>query len=49
MMELVVFAIVGLVEIGPNVCKIDYMRYLDVSSFTMPCNEIVKEYHAKSI
>lgn len=49
MIELIVFAIIGLSEIGPNVCKIDYMRYLDVSSFTMPCNEIAKEFYAESI
>lgn len=40
-MDFIVFAIVGLVEIGPNVCKIDYYRYLDVQSMTIPCHEIV--------
>lgn len=39
-MDFIVFAIIGLVEIGPNVCKIDYMRYVDVSSVIIPCDDI---------
>jgi hypothetical protein len=41
-MELIVFAIVGVVEIGPNRCKIDYMRYVDVESVVIPCTEYNK-------
>jgi len=41
-MDYIAFIIIGLVEIGPNVCKIDYMRYADVQSFTMPCDHIQK-------
>lgn len=37
----IAFAIVGMVEVGPNVCRVDYMRYVDVSSVTLPC-DIVK-------
>ena len=40
-MDLIAFAIIGMSEIGPNVCKIDYMRYVDVASVTLPC-ELVK-------
>ena len=29
-----------MVETGPNVCKIDYLRYVDVASVTIPCNII---------
>jgi len=39
-MNYIVFAIVGMVEVGPNVCKIDYLRYVDVASVTIPCNVI---------
>lgn len=42
-MEYIAFAIIGLVEIGPNVCRIDYQRYVDVQSVTLPCSEIIKE------
>jgi len=41
MTALIAFTIVGMTEIGPNVCKIDYMRYVDVASVTLPC-DIVK-------
>lgn len=34
----IVFAIVGMTEVGPNVCKVDYMRYVDVASVTLPCD-----------
>jgi len=40
MIQFIVFAIVGMVETAPNVCKIEYMRYVDVESVTIPCNEI---------
>jgi hypothetical protein len=42
-MEFIAFAIVGVVEIGPNLCKIDYMRYVDVQSVTIPCDEYKKQ------
>jgi hypothetical protein len=42
-MEYILFAIVGLTEVGPNLCKVDYMRYVDVESVTLPCNIIKKE------
>lgn len=38
MTGLIVFAIVGMTEVSPNVCKIDYMRYVDVQSVTLPCD-----------
>jgi len=41
-MNYIAFLVIGLVEIGPNVCKVDYMRYVDVQSFTMPCDHIQK-------
>lgn len=41
-MTYIAFLIVGLVEVGPNVCKLDYMRYVDVQSVTMPCDIIQK-------
>ena len=44
-MTFIVFAIVGLTEVGPNVCKIDYMRYVDVQSVTLPCDIIKTEIH----
>jgi hypothetical protein len=40
MTNLIVFAIIGMSEIGPNVCKVDYMRYVDVESVTLPCDFI---------
>ena len=42
-MEYILFAIVGLAEVGPNLCKVDYMRYVDVQSVTLPCDLIKKE------
>lgn len=38
MIDLIAFAIIGMTEIGPNVCKVDYMRYVDVESVTLPCD-----------
>ena len=38
---LIAFAIMGIVEVAPNVCQIDYMRYVDVASVKLPC-DIVK-------
>ena len=42
-MEYIIFAIVGLTEVGPNLCKVDYQRYVDVESVTLPCNLIKRE------
>jgi hypothetical protein len=48
MTAVIVFAIVGLTEVGPNICKVDYMRYVDMQSVTLPCDMIKKEiYDAK--
>lgn len=41
MIDLIAFAVIGMTEIGPNVCKVDYMRYVDAASVIVPCN-IVK-------
>lgn len=38
MIDLIAFAVIGMTEIGPNVCKVDYMRYVDVESVTLPCD-----------
>lgn len=49
-MEYIIFLIVGLSEVGPNICKIDYQRYVDIESITIPCDIIKKETQdAKSI
>jgi hypothetical protein len=40
-MTLIAFAIIGMIEVSPNVCQIDYMRYVDVQSVKLPC-DIVK-------
>jgi hypothetical protein len=37
-MTLIAFAIIGIVEVSPNVCQIDYMRYVDIQSIKIPCN-----------
>jgi hypothetical protein len=39
-MTLIAFAIIGIVEVGPNVCQIDYMRYVDVASVKLPCDVV---------
>ncbi len=41
-MNLIAFVIVGMTEVGPNVCQIDYMRYVDVQSVRVPCNVITQ-------
>lgn len=38
MIDLIAFAVIGMTEIGPNVCKVDYMRYVDAASVTLPCD-----------
>ena len=30
----------GIVEVGPNVCQIDYMRYVDAESVKLPCDVV---------
>jgi hypothetical protein len=30
----------GIVEVAPNVCQIDYMRYVDVASVKLPCDVV---------
>jgi len=45
-MNYIAFLIIGLVEIGPNVCKVDYKRYADVSSVIIPC-DILKNSQIK--
>ena len=42
-MEYIIFLIVGLAEVGPNICKIDYQRYVDIQSITLPCDIIGQE------
>jgi len=37
--ELIAFAIVGYVEIGPGKCQIDYLQYDKLSSVIMPCSK----------
>jgi hypothetical protein len=39
-MTLIAFAIMGIVEVAPNVCQIDYMRYVDVASVKLPCDVV---------
>ncbi len=38
-MEFIAFLIVGYVEISPGSCRIDYLRYDDIHSLTIPCQE----------
>ena len=39
MIEMIAFAIVGYVQIGPDSCQIDYLRYNEVHSLVIPCQE----------
>jgi hypothetical protein len=39
MMEFIAFMIVGYVEISPGQCQIDYLRYNDIHSLVIPCQE----------
>lgn len=39
MIEMIAFMIVGYVEIGPGSCQIDYLRYNEVHSLVIPCQE----------
>jgi hypothetical protein len=41
-MTLIAFAIIGVMEVSPNVCQIDYMRYVDVQSVKIPCDILTK-------
>ena len=38
-MELIAFMIVGYVEISPGSCQVDYLRYNEVHSLVIPCQE----------
>ena len=39
MIDLIAFMIVGYVEIGPDSCQIDYLRYNEIHSLVIPCHE----------
>ena len=39
MIDLIAFMIVGYVEVSPGKCQIDYWRYNDIHSLTIPCQE----------
>ena len=39
MIDMIAFAIVGYVQISPDYCKIDYLRYNQVHSLVIPCQE----------
>ena len=39
MIDLIAFMIVGYTEIGPGSCQIDYLRYNEVHSLVIPCQE----------
>ena len=38
-MEFIAFMIVGYVEISPGSCQIDYLRYNEIHSLVIPCQE----------
>lgn len=40
MIDLIAFTVIGMTEVGPNICRVDYMRYVDVASVTIPCDII---------
>ena len=39
MIDLIAFMIVGYAEIGPGSCQIDYLRYNEIHSLVIPCQE----------
>jgi len=41
-MSFIAFLIIGMTEIKPNICKVEYMRYVDVETVTIPC-DLLKE------
>ena len=38
-MELIAFIIVGYMQVGPDSCQVDYLRYSEVHSVVIPCSE----------
>ena len=38
-MEFIAFMIVGYAEISPGSCQIDYLRYNEIHSLVIPCQE----------
>jgi len=38
-MEFIAFMIVGYVEISPGQCQLEYLRYNEIHSLTIPCQE----------
>ena len=39
MIEMIAFMIVGYVEISPGQCQLEYLRYNEVHSLVIPCQE----------
>lgn len=39
-MSAIAFVIIGMSEVSPNICQIDYMRYVDIQSVKVPCDLI---------
>ena len=39
MIDMIAFMIVGYAEIGPASCQIDYLRYNEIHSLVIPCQE----------
>ena len=39
MIELIAFMIVGYTEISPGQCQLEYLRYNDIHSLVIPCQE----------
>jgi len=39
MIDLIAFMIIGYVEVSPGQCQIDYLRYNEVHSLVIPCQE----------
>ena len=38
-MEFIAFLIVGYVEVSPDSCRLEYLRYNDIHSLVIPCHE----------
>ena len=38
-MEFIAFLIVGYVEVSPDSCRLEYLRYNDIHSLVVPCHE----------
>ena len=39
MMEFIAFMIVGYTETSPGQCQLEYLRYNDIHSLVIPCQE----------